>query len=70
MEKIRKLQEQKKALEMQLREVNFKLRNEPENRNKYVIPREIFKLKRQKKIKEIEIEQINNKIKKLKERDV
>lgn len=70
MEKIRKLEEEKKALEKQLNEINFKIQNEPQNRNKYIISREIFKLKRQKKIKEIEIEQINNKIKKLKERDV
>ena len=70
MEKIRKLEEEKRTLEKQLNDVNFKLRNEPQNRNKYVISREIFKLQRQKKIKEIEIEQINNKIKKLKERDV
>ena len=44
MEKIRKLQEEKKALEIQLREVNFKMQNDPKNRERYIVPREVFKI--------------------------
>lgn len=62
MDKIQKLQEEKKVLEKELREVNFKMQNEPENRNNYIIPREVFKIKRQIKIKEIEIERLKNKL--------
>lgn len=58
MDKLQKLQAEKKALDKELREVNFKLQNSPQKREIYLVPRKVLKLKRQIKIKEIEIEHL------------
>lgn len=62
MGKIEKLQDEKQALELQLKELNFKFYTGQEKLNSYIIPREIFKIRRQITIKENEIERLKNKI--------
>lgn len=62
MNNLQKLEDEKKTLEKELREVNFKLQNNPQKRKIYLVPREVLKIKRQIKIKEIEIAHLKNKL--------